>query len=519
MSLNSDSTDFNERNQIQSKKSFWDNPKLQVGLFLPIILLMSGDLGVLIANEIMICVDLGIGESQIGIIIGVHYLTNGIFTFIFGYLADKLPRKRLLIGGSVFWVIGTILTSYATSFEQMILFRIISAIGLGSQSSVVFSLLSDIFSSEKRSNSFAWWGVVNLIGNLFVGGLAMSASEIDWDVINTACENYACKIAMVASNYAEECSKWREPYLQIAVIGIVFFILLLVIKEPKRAATEKVLRDVLSDENVDYSTQYIIKKEDLKIIYKRRTNIWLALNWFDVVTSGVLTAYLLTFLTTDLGFNINFSNPTADIIVLLIGIVLVMGINLVGQFYFAKMGDKNVDRGDIRGRIKIMVYAAVVSLPILTFTILLVPNYYQKTIFMGAMTVSDPILIAAFMLFFALLGLGMAINSGGTSNWYACMLDVNLPEHRGTMISVASFADTVGRAIGAIAGGFFIEMFGGMGVVAPIALMLLVVNLIFGTLAALFGLPAIKSSEKDLNEVNLILEQRAKELEIQRKNN
>ena len=89
-----------DRSKKKSEKlPLLKRPGFQVVLFLPLIVLMAGDLGVLVANEAMIVVNLGITAGQIGYVIGIQYAVNGVFTFLFGYLSDKFSRKKLLIIG------------------------------------------------------------------------------------------------------------------------------------------------------------------------------------------------------------------------------------------------------------------------------------------------------------------------------------------------------------------------------------------------------------------------------------
>ena len=81
---------------------------------------------------------------------------------------------------------------------------------------------------------------------------------------------------------------------------------------------------------------------------------------------------------------------------------------------------------------------------------------------------------------FLFIGLGLAASFGGTPNWYASLIDGNLPEHRGTMISVASLADTVGRSIGVAVGGAICTYLINRNVLAPYGTTMLYMVTIFG---------------------------------------
>ena len=84
---------------------------------------------------------------------------------------------------------------------------------------------------------------------------------------------------------------------------------------------DKELQTVLIDENIDYSKSYRIKIEDLRYIYKRKSNFWLIINWVDTVTSGIVVAYLITWITIEVG--LSFEAESVVIAVIYVGIIAV----------------------------------------------------------------------------------------------------------------------------------------------------------------------------------------------------
>ena len=87
------------------------------------------------------------------------------------------------------------------------------------------------------------------------------------------------------------------------------------------------------------------------------------------------------------------------------------------------------------------------------------------------------------------------------------MIDVNFPENRGTMIAIASFIDTIGRAIGAIIGGFVVVLTGSFSST------IIWTMLIFGIISIGFWIPLFFTAQKDFNNVNEIMKERAREME------
>ena len=60
---------------------------------------------------------------------------------------------------------------------------------------------------------------------------------------------------------------------------------------------------------------------------------------------------------------------------------------------------------------------------------------------------------------FVLAFLASAGQSGNTPNWLALITDVNLPEHRATVFSVANLIGGLGRTIGNVGVGFILSIF------------------------------------------------------------
>jgi MFS family permease len=232
------------------------------------------------------------------------------------------------------------------------------------------------------------------------------------------------------------------------------------------------------------------------------------LNFFDTITSGIVTAYIFPYLTLEIGINLNFANINIDLLILAISLVIAVLIALWGQFYFSSKGDKKKEAGDPIGRIKMMVFCAIFQIPFLSIAFLISPRFGSYTIFNGKIALSPVFFALMIIVMFIFVGIGLAGSFGGTPNWYASLIDGNLPEQRGTMIAVASLMDTIGRSLGAMAGGMILGWLHGR-----IGMMLVVTNTLFGLLSALMTIPIMITGKKEFPEVEKILEQRAKELQ------
>lgn len=495
------------------KKKFLKADVLGVILFLPLVLIANADSAALTANQVMIMADMGVTVVQFGWLVGLGILNQGIFTFLFGYLADKYSRKWLLIIGGSIWSVATFLFCIARLVPMLFIARLLGTFGLGAITPVTFSLLSDMFPSEKRSKSFAWWGIATLIGGLLGGSLGLAFNRIDFDSI----PGWSDWDTITQMDYLKiyEASKivfWRISYLLIGILGVVCTFFCLIVKEPKRGSKDKQLRDSLAETDLKYT--YKIKKEDLKYIFTRRSNFWLIFNFFDVIVTGFFLSNVLLFINKEMQFGFD---DVISISQLLMFLVPALALGLFGQFYFSNQGDKKVRRGDPAGRVKVAIKCGLVHVPFFVLAMLFVPNKADSTFFWGAIVVPGWLFWILMAVMGVILGIGLMYSLGIAPNWYASLIDVNLPEHRGTMIATASFLDTIGRSFGAISGGFFIQFFDKPGFGYPISMSILWMAIIFGAASAIMWVPIYKYCNEDFKYIQDVLEKRG--LELKRKKN
>jgi len=257
----------------------------------------------------------------------------------------------------------------------------------------------------------------------------------------------------------------------------------------------KSLENVLTDDDMRYS--YKIKFSDLKFIFKRKSNFFLMFNFFDVIASGLLVAYIFPYIQLEIGVNI----VDLKVIVLLL-FAVVLGL-FIGQFGLAHWGDKKIQSGDLSGRVKVAVICAILSLPFLLFAFAMSPNVSSSTFFFGAFLVNDVVFWVLWLIYCMFIGIGLAFTMGISPNWYSSLIDVNFPENRGTMIAVGSFIDTIGRASGAIIGGIMVTETGSFSATIFWS------TLIFGLISICFWVPLFFTAEKDFIEINEIMKERA----------
>jgi len=438
---------------------------LLIILLVILVNLMTFEQALVPTNATPIQAYFGFAQDILGAIVALYTITLAVSTIIFGYLADKIQRLNLIILGSALWGVFAIFSFYAQNMTQFMLARVLAGIGLGALTPVGFSLLCDIVSAGHRSKAFAVWGIATFIG-------AIVGAIIGADLF--------AQFEQTGQNFL-----WKDPFLFIGITGLFITAAIVLIPEPKRAATEDLMKNLLSKEGLAYS--YRIKRADLKNIYARKSNFWLIMNFVDTIYPGLMLLWIFTYLTKA------FALGEGILSLELIATVLIIAMGyLLGTIVFAWLGDKMYKK-DKSARAKIAVYCALLSIPFIACGFII------------------PLSTSNFWWIALLIAVGLAIDSGIGPNWYSSVIDVNIPENRGTMIATATFMDSIGRALGQWFGGLLIMHF---TLINPANAEFLALQFatIFLVLQIPFWIPVLKYIKRDIQAVDDILGARAKEL-------
>lgn len=102
--------------------------------------------------------DFGITVSAAGWISTAYIIANAIFVPIFGKLGDTIGRKKIYIGGFIFFIIGSVLSGFAWNLSSMIVFRIIQAIAGSADYPTAMAIIAVTFREPKeRAQALGLW--------------------------------------------------------------------------------------------------------------------------------------------------------------------------------------------------------------------------------------------------------------------------------------------------------------------------------------------------------------------------
>lgn len=425
--------------------------------------------------------DLNVGVAKMGIVSAINILVTSVSSVYWGYLSGKFKRKKLIMIGTLIWVCSVFLTSISQSYLQLILFQVLTGIGLGCIASIGFSVLTDSIPYKYRGMILSLWGMTQGLGGI-IGSLLAS-------LIATATD-------------------WRRPFELVGFIGFFLIVLYLFVKEPSRGESDPELKSLIKK---GHSYNHIIEAKHILEILLKGSNLYLFLQAFFMnITIGSLiwlpTLYI--YKIQEQGYSMKTAIIAAGY---LYAIFQLGGITSV---FLGHLGDK-FQMKTYKGRALLTAVFVFLTMPlyILMFMVPMTnlslpkdnnPIFILENLFMQILM--NPWITLLFVLsFFA-----SAAQSANTPNWLALITDVNLPEHRGAAFSVANLSNSVGRTLGNVGVGLLLSIIAVHSTEPKSYIMTMSLLQIFLIPSAFCYVKMAKSNVIDIGNVKKTLKERAK---------
>jgi len=362
-----------------------------------------------------------INISSLAFISGMTYMVTAVSSVMWGYLADRGSRKHLILIGTLISAVSVFMTSLSRSFNELLIYQILSGIGLGCIGSIGYSVLSDYIPHRLRGTLMSLWGMSQGFGGIAGAILA----------------------SIVSTSYS-----WRAPFQLVAILTTVFLILYAFIKEPKKGASEPDLTHAMKS---GYEYNYRIEASHLIKILSKKSNIWLILQGFFLnLTTGTLI-WLPTMYAAKIRL-LGYSNETAIVVAGYLFAIFQLGG--LSSMYFGYLGDK-LHAKYHSGRAMLSAISVFLAMPLYIMMFSTPLKYLNVTDNGSSVTllfqVFHQLLLNPWLLTMFILSIGAtAAQSANIPNWLALITDVNLPEHRATAFSIANMLAGIGRALGNI---------------------------------------------------------------------
>ena len=385
--------------------------KITLGILVLISVFLYADMNAITPVVTDIMLEYGIDESSIGLVGSAFTIVGALVSIIFGFLADRTSRKWLLAFVVLVGEIPCFLTGieyFTQTYSQLLTLRILTGLGVGGIFPITFSLIGDYFDTHHRAMATALvgtaWGIGEMAGGIFAGFLAGPFG-------------------------------WRFPFIVAAAPNFLLVpLFLLIAREPARGAQEEQVQELMA-QGIEYKEK--IRLADLKYVLTNKTNI---LGYLQGIPGslpwGILPFYLIAYYEVVQGF----SKEMGTMIFIIFGVGATIGGILgawAGQWVYKK-----------DPRYMPLLAGGTVLAGIIPTMFLLNMSWPTDP---GLLDWLAPVAFALFA--------GALITVAGP-NIKAILLNVNPPEHRGTVFALHNIFDGIGKGIGPFVGGLLIANLG-----------------------------------------------------------
>lgn len=332
-------------------------------------------------------------------------IISSISLLLFGYLADKVNRKILLLITVGISGLSYLIAPFSANPDQFIIIRSLAGIGIGGVVPILFSVIGDIFSEKSRAAaSGIFMGVLNVgLGFGFILGSLLGT---------------------------EESLGWKGSfYIQSLILLIITLILVVYGKFPKRGQAESTIHDAIASGKVEYKER--IKISDLKNILSNRTNlIFIIFSIVGTLPMGFIQRFMVDYYSEDIGLGAFMST---------LFLLLVLSGTIMGDVIGGVFGDVLRKRGR--------------QLPIhFSFVVSLLGCGLFYVFFSFDIPFQPGITILLLPILTGFIAASLVEASVPISK--AITLNVNVPENRGTISALIQTTAQLGFGFGALIGVF-----------------------------------------------------------------
>jgi MFS family permease len=184
------------------------NPRLILGLLSALNLVNYLDRYLVAAVGPRLQQELGLSDTQFGLVVTAFMLGYFLTSPVFGVLGDKRSRRGLISLGVATWSIATAASGVARTFAAMVAARVVVGVGEASYATLAPTIIDDIAKPDVKSR---WLGV------FFVAIPVGSA------------------LGYLLGGQLEHAFGWRSAFFIAGGPGILLATLVLFVREPERS--------------------------------------------------------------------------------------------------------------------------------------------------------------------------------------------------------------------------------------------------------------------------------------------
>jgi MFS family permease len=274
-------------------------PRTALVLLTALNLLNYVDRSVLFAVQPLVQSEFHLTNAQVGYLTSAFLIFYMIAAPFVGPLADRFSRKKIIVGGAIFWSGLTLLTAVTHTYTELLIRHTLVGIGEATFVTIAPTFVSDLFPEEKRGRILGIFYLAIPVGTaagyLLGGHLGVSHG-------------------------------WRFPFYIAAAPGFLLALAILFLHEPERGQFDK---------HPEKETPE--RSSILGLV--RNPAFWTATLGMATMTfaMGGIQVWMPTFLSRARGYTLESANFMFGIIIVLDGIVASLAGGWLGDYLLPRM--------------------------------------------------------------------------------------------------------------------------------------------------------------------------------------
>lgn len=303
-------------------------------LLAAILAVESADLGVMGALAPQLESSLHIGNTKLGLLVTISALVGAVGTIPAGALVDRMDRTRLLTIGVAVWGAAEVLSSLASGYTMLLVFRMALGVVTAIAGPAVASLTGDLFPAEDRSRMYGFILTGDFIGagaGVMIAGLV--SGWFGWRAAFAVMVLPSAALAWGIHRWMAEPERGQQTCL-----------------ETRTGEIHDAVLDEVRDAGVEASPDIVVRHpgemnltQAVRWVLKVRSNL-------TIISASALGYFFLagveTFALLYIRGQYHLSQSAATMLILVIGVGAVAGA--VGG---GRLADGLIKRGRVDGRL------------------------------------------------------------------------------------------------------------------------------------------------------------------------
>jgi MFS family permease len=165
---------------------------------------------------------LNVNDFQIALLHGMAFaMFYAVFGMLFGWAADRFPRRGVVLGGVSAWSVATMACGLARNIWQLGLARFGVGAGEAALNPAAYSIITDVFPRHRVSTAIAVFGTGALIGDL--------SAKLAGAFLMSVIPSQGLTLPIVG-----QLEPWRAVFLFVGLPGLALGSLVWLFPEPAR---------------------------------------------------------------------------------------------------------------------------------------------------------------------------------------------------------------------------------------------------------------------------------------------